>query len=317
MSGAQDFEAKPGQHAIFMVFGLPDPKKAKPAAQEVCGLLGAWVRSMLGRFPGSETGAVMGFGAEAWPALFPNRPRPPELKIFEEIRGERHVAPSTPGDLFFHVRASRMDVCQELAQNISRIISGAAIPVDETQGYRLFDGRAAVGFVDGTENPEAEDATRFSRIAAGDLPEGAEELSGGSYALVQKYLHDMAAWEALPVEEQEKAIGRRKHDDRELEDGVKPANAHNAVTNISGEDGSELKIVRANMPFANPSKSEYGTYFIGYAGRFSTTRRMLENMFVGDPPGNTDRLLDFSKAVTGTLFYCPSADLLESLAEDE
>ena len=132
---------------------------------------------------------------------------------------------------------------------------------------------------------------------------------------MQKYLHDMNAWNALPVEEQEKTIGRKKFNDVELSDEEKPANAHNAVTNIQDSAGNDLKIVRANMPFANTSKGEYGTYFIGYAGTFSTTRRMLENMFVGDPAGNTDRLLDFSTAVTGTLFFAPSYDLLETLGE--
>jgi putative iron-dependent peroxidase len=299
-----------------MVLGTPDPQRAKPAVLKVCGLLAAWVRSLMNRFPDSQTGAVMGFGAEAWPALFPDRPVPPELKVFEEIRGDKHVAPSTPGDLFFHLRSSRMDVCQELAGNIIRVLGEVVAPVDETQGFRYFDGRAIIGFVDGTENPEAEEASGFSRIPADALGEALADFKDGSYALVQKYFHDMVAWESLPVEEQEKAIGRRKFDDRELEDDLKPENAHNAVTNIAAEDGSELKIVRANMPFANPSNGEWGTYFIGYAGTFSTTRRMLENMFIGDPVGNTDRLLDFSKAVTGTLFFVPSSDLLESLAEE-
>lgn len=126
-----------------------------------------------------------------------------------------------------------------------------------------------------------------------------------------KSIHDMVAWNALPVEEQEKVIGRRKFNDVELSDEEKPQNAHNAVTNI----GDDLKIVRANMPFANTSKGEYGTYFIGYASTFTTTRQMLESMFIGNPVGNTDRLLDFSTAVTGTLFFAPSYDLLSELGE--
>ena len=119
----------------------------------------------------------------------------------------------------------------------------------------------------------------------------------------------MNAWNALPTEEQEKVIGRRKFNDVELTDEEKPANAHNAVSNI----GDDLKIVRGNMPFANTSKGEYGTYFIGYARYFSTTRRMLVNMFIGNPEGNTDRLLDYSTAKTGTLFFVPSFDLLDEI----
>ena len=184
-------------------------------------------------------------------------------------------------------------------------------PIDEVQGFRYYDGRAIIGFVDGTENPEDE-----ARLAAAVIGAEDTDFAGGSYAFVQKYLHDMDAWNALATEEQEKAIGRRKFNDVELSDEEKPENAHNAVTNIEDEHGNELKIVRANMPFANPAKGEFGTYFIGYAGKFSTTRKMLENMFIGDPVGNTDRLLDFSTAATGTLFFIPSAELLEELGED-
>ncbi|MDR2443914.1 MAG: Dyp-type peroxidase [Deltaproteobacteria bacterium] len=317
MSGVQDVEAKPGANAIFMVWGIDDYPKAKEVVSKITGELEALVRSRLNRFPGSETGAVMGFGAQAWAQLFPNRSVPPELEVFKEIKGEKHVAPSTPGDLFFHIRSSRMDICQELAAVISLDLSEVAHSLDETQGFRFFDSRALIGFVDGTENPESLNATQFARIAGDKLFAKSEEFLFGSYALVQKYLHDMKAWEKLPVEEQEKVIGRHKFDDRELTDDLKPENAHNAVTNISDENGEELKIVRANMPFANPSKGEFGTYFIGYSGKFSTTKRMLENMFIGDPPGNTDRLLEFSTPITGTLFFVPSATLLSQLAEED
>ena len=204
------------------------------------------------------------------------------------------------------------NVCLEAASIISAKLQGAVFAIDEVQGFRYYDGRAIIGFVDGTENPEDE-----ARLASATIGDEDAAFKGGSYAFVQKYLHDMNAWNALSTEEQEKAIGRRKFNDVELADDEKPENAHNAVTNIEDADGNELKIVRANMPFANPAKGEFGTYFIGYAGRFSTTRKMLENMFVGEPAGNTDRLLDFSTAATGTLFFVPPATMLEELGESE
>ncbi|MDR1296778.1 MAG: Dyp-type peroxidase [Deltaproteobacteria bacterium] len=310
MSGIQDFAAGPGRNAVIMVYGLPDADKARPAVLELCGKLDALVRSELNRFGDSGTGAVMAFGAGAWPRLFPAQPTPEELRVFEPIRGERHLAPSTPGDLFFHIRSERMDVCQELAGIIGRILDGVAEPVDETHGFKYFDSRAIIGFVDGTENPTGDEKLEFASIGAPGSP-----IDGGSYVFIQKYLHDLKGWDDLPVEEQERAIGRRKFNDLELDDEAKPKNAHNAVTNVKGPGGEELKIVRANIAFANASKGEFGTYFLGYAGKFATTRKMLENMFVGDPVGNTDRLLDFSTAKTGTLFFAPSADLLGKLAE--
>lgn len=307
----QDVTNTPGEHAIFMVFGLQAEDSALKKVKDLCADFSAVAKSMRTRLPNSAISCVMGFGAQAWSKLFPGRSAPKELEVFKEIKGAKHIAVSTPGDIFFHIRASRLDVCHEAALIISSKLHGAVYPIDEVQGFRYFDGRAIIGFVDGTENPEDEE-----RIAFGTIGDEDADFAGGSYAFVQKYLHDMTAWNALSTEEQEKAIGRRKFNDVELSDEEKPENAHNAVTNIEDEDGNELKIVRANMPFANPAKNEFGTYFIGYAGTFSTTRKMLENMFIGDPIGNTDRLLDFSTAVTGTLFFIPSTDLLEELGDD-
>ena len=307
---AQDVTKTPGEHAIFMVFGLVEGENAITTIKELCGKLDFIARSLRNRFPASDASCVMGFGAKAWTRLFPEQPRPKELEVFKEIKGAKHTAPSTPGDLFFHIRASRLDICQEAAALAAAMLGDAVYHIDEVQGFRYLDGRALIGFVDGTENPEADERDAFATIGDEDA-----DFAGGSYAFVQKYLHDMSAWNALPVEEQEKAIGRRKYNDVELDDGEKPENAHNAVTNIKDEDGNELKIVRANMPFANPTRGEFGTYFIGYAGSFATTRKMLENMFMGEPVGNTDRLLDFSSAVTGTLFFVPSREKLEELAE--
>jgi len=133
--------------------------------------------------------------------------------------------------------------------------------------------------------------------------------------IVQKYLHDVAGWNALSTEAQERIIGRTKLSDIELDDAVKATCAHNALTTIV-EDGKEIKIVRDNMPFGRVGDQEFGTYFIGYARSPRTIEQMLENMFVGRPPGNYDRLLDFSVAKTGNLFFVPSATFLENVGDE-
>ena len=306
----QDVTNAPGEHALFMIFGLNSGDGVAEAVKELCGGFAAIPRSLRNRFPTSGMSCLMGFGANAWTRLFPDLSRPAELAVFEEIKGDKHTAPSTPGDLFFHIRGARLDACHEAASIIRTTLGDAVYHIDEVQGFRYLDGRAIIGFVDGTENPEEDERQEFAVIGDED-----PDFTGGSYAFVQKYLHDMRFWNALSTEDQEKAIGRRKYNDQELDDETKPENAHNAVTNIKDDNGNELKIVRANMPFANPTKNEFGTYFIGYAGTFATTRKMLENMFLGEPRGNTDRLLDFSTAVTGTLFFVPSWEALEELAE--
>ena len=305
----QNVTDKPGENAIFMVFSLLEKENTIDIVKDLCNRFPVIIRSMRNRFPEHDISGVMGFGAEAWTFLFPDMPIPKELVLFKEIKGEKHTAVSTPGDLFFHIRSKKQDTCYEISRLISNTLEDATVAVDEVHGFRYFDGRAIIGFVDGTENPDF-DTSKYAVIG-----EYEPDFIGGSYAFVQKYVHDMNKWDSLTTEEQEKVVGRRKYDDWELSDDEKPENAHNAVTNIVDEQGNELKIVRANMPFANPAKREFGTYFIGYASTFSTTRRMLENMFIGDPVGNYDRLLDFSTPVTGTLFFVPGFDLLESLSE--
>jgi len=121
----------------------------------------------------------------------------------------------------------------------------------------------------------------------------------------------MSAWNALSTEDQERVIGRTKLDDIELDDDVKPPNSHLALNVITDDDGNELKILRHNMPFGAIGKAEFGTYYIGYSRTPSVTERMLRNMFLGDPSGNTDRILDFSTAMTGTMFFVPTADFLD------
>ena len=162
----------------------------------------------------------------------------------------------------------------------------------------------------GTENPRNRAAVEAALIGEEDA-----EFANGSYVIVQKYLHDLDGWNRLPTETQERIIGRTKLSDIELEDAVKPTSAHNALT-IIVENGKEVKILRDNMPFGRAGSAEFGTYFIGYSRSPRTIEQMLENMFIGRPAGNYDRLLDFSRAVTGSLFFVPSATFLENLDDE-
>jgi putative iron-dependent peroxidase len=262
-------------------------------------------RSVGFRIPEAELSCVVGVGSALWDRLF-GAPRPTELHPFRALAGARHAAPATPGDLHFHLRAHRLDLCFELARQVTIRLAGHAQVVDEVHGFRSFDERDLLGFVDGTENPEG-DAARAAVLVGDEDP----AFAGGSYVAVQKYLHDLDAWDALPVEEQERAIGRTKLSDIELPDEQKPADSHVVLNTIVGEDGEERQIVRLNMPFGHVGAHEFGTYFIGYARSPDVIEQMLTNMFVGNPPGNSDRILDFSTAVTGNLFFVPSADFLD------
>jgi len=292
--------------AIFLVLTI------EPGGEAIVrDLLADWAglqRAVGFRAP-DALACVAGIGSRAWDRLFAG-PRPAELHPFRELAGTVHRAPATPGDLLFHVRHERMDVCFEFAAQATSRLAGAATVVDEVHGFRYFDERDLLGFVDGTENPVGRAAAAAALV--GDADPG---FAGGSYVIVQKYLHDMAAWNALSTEDQEKAIGRYKLSDIEMPDDVKPANSHVALNTIEEPDGTERQILRANMPFGELGRGEFGTYYIAYAATPSVTEQMLGNMFVGNPPGNHDRVLDFSAAVTGGLFFAPPADFLDDLPD--
>ncbi|HLU02409.1 MAG TPA: Dyp-type peroxidase [Advenella sp.] len=298
------------RNAIFIVATLAQGNEHLAAVRAWCEDVAGLVRSVGTRLPASGLSCVCGFGSDAWDRLF-GQPRPKHLHPFKAIGSGDRIAVSTPGDLLLHIRADEMDMCFELATQLISKLGDAVTVIDEVHGFRYFDQRAIIGFVDGTENPTGREAEDYTVIGDEDQP-----FAGGSYVLVQKYLHDMDAWNALTVEQQEKVIGRTKFANIELDDDVKPTNSHSSLTTVE-ENGRELKIIRDNMPFGRPGMGEFGTYFVGYARMPSIIETMLENMFVGRPAGNYDRLLDFSHAVTGTLFFVPSATLLESLASYE
>jgi len=293
--------------AIFLVLTI-DPG-GEAACRDVLGDWAALERSVGFRAPGPPLACVAAVGSRAWDRLFAG-PRPAELHPFRELVGQRHRAPATPGDLLLHIRHERMDLCFEFATQVMSRLAGAVTVVDEIHGFRFFDDRDLLGFVDGTENPSG--AAAGAAVLVGEADPG---FAVGSYVIVQKYLHDMDGWNALSVEEQERVFGRSKLSDIEMPDGVKPANSHVALNTIVDPDGTQRQIVRANMPFGELGRGEFGTYYIAYAATAAVTELMLTHMFIGDPPGNTDRVLDFSTAITGGLFFAPPADFLDDPPE--
>jgi putative iron-dependent peroxidase len=293
--------------AIFLVVCVRQDSEACARLRSFSSGLSGLTRAV--EFRDIEAGltCIIGFGSDAWDKLF-GSPRPAELHPFREIRSGGRHAVSTAGDILFHIRAKRMDLCFELAAQIMDSMGDTVSIADEVHGFRYFDDRDVIGFVDGTENPRGE-AARDAVIIGDEDP----AFAGGSYVIVQKYLHNMKAWNGLSIEAQEHIIGRRKLSDIELSDAEKPTSAHNALTVVE-ENGKEVKILRDNMPFGRPGHGEFGTYFIGYSRTPRITETMLQNMFVGRPPGNYDRLLDFSHSVTGSLFFVPSTTFLDNIS---
>ncbi|ANZ60048.1 Dyp-type peroxidase [Secundilactobacillus paracollinoides] len=296
-----------GQYIEFttLLLNRKDRDAELAAVQDFAGNYQSILNSMNIRYPDAKLAVAFGFSNAAWTYLFPNADKPKQLVDFEPVKGPKYTAPATPGDLFFHVRAVNEAVVYEIMDQFSEFFRDVTSVVDETHGFRYFEGRAIVGFIDGTENPSTQQAPEYAVIGDED-----PKFIDGSYAFAQKYTHDMDAWKALPTEEQEKTIGRKKFSDRELADEEKSPNAHNIVAQ-DNKDGIEHKIVRMNVPFSDPAKNVTGTYFIGYAREYAIIRRMLEGMFT-----NSDRLLDYSTPINGNMYFIPSLSLVDDIADD-
>lgn len=293
-------------NAIFLTLTLSGENAAMTAFRALCADLPSLLRAVGFRGASASLSCVLGIGSDLWDRLALGA-RPRDLHPFQEIAGVHH-APATPGDILLHIRAERPDFCFELASQIMRRLGPATVIQDETQGFRFFDNRDLLGFVDGTENPDGVD--RRAAVLIGDEDPA---FAGGSYVIAQKYLHDLVRWEALSVEAQERIIGRHKLSDIEFPDADKADFAHNVLTNINDSQGNQLQILRDNMPFGSLARGEFGTYFIGYAREPGRIETMLRNMFVGLPAGNYDRLLDVSTAVTGGLFFVPPQAVLDAI----
>ena len=265
--------------------------------------VGGLVRAVGFRDLGGRLSCNVGIGSSAWDRLrWPSGPR--NCEALQKFAGRYSTAVSTPGDLLFHIRAERADMCFELERLVLEALGDAVAVTDEVQGFRYFEARDLLGFVDGTENPTG-NALPLSSLIQSDDP----DFVGGSYVVVQKYLHKLAAWNALQTSLQESIIGRTKLDNVELDDFGK-RRSHKTLTTIVDADGNEHDILRDNMPFGRPGQSEFGTYFIGYARNLWVIEKMLANMFIGVPEGQYDRILDFSTPITGTTFFVPSSSVL-------
>lgn len=304
----QSIEAPLSRAAIFLVVEIVDGDDAIDSIRTLLDGLDDLIKTVGFRDLGGKLSCIAAIGSALWDRL-DSSSRPAELKPFSPIDGPVHKAPSTPGDLLFHIRAERADLCFELERILLDVLGDAARVVDETSGFRYFDARDLLGFVDGTANPMGQDIPDSALVGEED-----RAFAGGSYVVIQKYLHDLSAWKAIGTEQQERIIGRTKVDNIELDDQTENQKSHKNLATIVDSQGVEHDILRDNMPFGSPGRREFGTYFIGYSRRLWVIEKMLERMFIGEPEGAYDRILDFSTAQTGTTFFAPSRTTLAKLA---
>ena len=305
---AQDVWKDVGENVSFLVFKLTHTNLTtdQAAIAEFSDRSQAIIRSMNIRANTANLKVSIGFSLTAWDYLFPSVPRPKELETFVTLQNDQYQMPGTDGDIFLHIRANSEAVVYEVTRQFMLFLQPITTLLDETKGFRYFEGRAIIGFIDGTEAPNEFDAADYALIGDEDA-----NYINGSYAFAQKWQHDMDIWQHLTTETQEKAVGRHKFDDLELDDDDKLPNAHNVASKLE-VDGQEQKIVRMNVPFSDNTRGETGTYFIGYSRHWNVTKAMLTQMM-----SKADYLLSFSTITSGQLFFIPSRTTLTAIAEGE
>lgn len=306
MIQTQSIEAPLTPSATFLVLSVASTPEAIQTVRSTITAVADLVKNVGFRDIKAALTCIVGIGSDIWDALT-SLPRPSELHPFPAVHGATHTAVSTPGDIFFHIRSERQDLCFELERQLMDRLGESVSVNDKTVGFRYFDMRDLLGFVDGTANPVGPDIRSSAVVDSEDA-----SAMGGSYVVVQKYVHDMKSWKCLSVAQQEAIIGRTKMDNVELDDADTGQLSHKSLATIE-KDGIEYDILRHNMPFGDPSKNEFGTYFIGYSRYLWTIEEMIRRMFVGSPSSKHDRLLDFSKPLTGTTFFAPAPSLLVRL----
>jgi putative iron-dependent peroxidase len=306
---AQSIDAPLSRAAVFLVVTVGSDLDALANVCAALDGLDDLVKTVGFRDLSGRLSCIVGIGSRLWDRLHIDK-RPRELKPFSPIQGPVHTAPATAGDLLFHIRSERPDMCFEFERLLLDSLGASVTVVDEVSGFRYFDARDLLGFVDGTANPTGPDLPNSALVGDEDA-----EFGGGSYVVVQKYLHEMEGWKKTSTPVQEEIMGRTKIDNIEIDDDSAPRKSHKSLATIVDSDGNEYDILRDNMPFGRPGQREFGTYFIGYSRYLWVIEKMLQRMYVGDPPGAYDRLLDFSTPHTGITFFAPARPTLQALVQ--
>lgn len=295
---------EPGPAALFLILRV-DAAAAPAPLRKALAQLPALTAKVAALDPRAKLVSAVALGPEQWQRLSPGAV-PAALRPFAALTGAGGSAPATGGDLLLHLISKREDLNVELALRVRAALGSAASVEEEVHGFRYLDSRDLTGFIDGTENPKGK-----GRAAAALIGKQDARFAGGSYVFTQRYVHDLARWAALPVAEQEQIIGRKKRDSVELSDTHKPPTAHIARTVIE-ENGEELEILRHSFPYARAG--EAGLFFIAYTRDLAIPQKMLARMLGTSGDGLHDRLMEYSRAVSGAHFFAPSLPVLKALA---
>ncbi|ENX11070.1 Dyp-type peroxidase [Acinetobacter variabilis] len=295
----------PSDHARFIVLRLKD--LSIEDFKERLEQLFTTRDRLITQHPNAQIKTAVAFGPELWSKLYEQAPA--GFKQLEPIQGSFNM-PVVPADVLIHIASTRADICFALSQSFFEGIRDQVEVLDERVCFRYFDGRDITGFIDGTENPQFPD----DRAEVALLGEDAGIFQDGSFIFAQRYAHNLDKWKKLKVDAQEQVMGRTKLESIELEDEVKPANAHIARTVVEDEEGEEMEILRHSLPYGD-GRGDQGLFFIAYTKDLKIIDAMLVRMFGTSGDGIHDCLLHFVTPMDGAYYFAPSEELLEEVLE--
>lgn len=252
----------------------------------------------------NEISVVICFGKKAWNWINPSW-SPDGFADYQEVKGSTgYSMPATQRDLFFWINSNKKDDNFDAARSIQKALAGVATLELEQDGFRYHDSRDFTGFIDGTENPEEDERYPIACVEKG------KPGAGGSHVFSQKWIHDLEAFHALPVKVQEKIIGRTKPDSIELKDDDMPDDSH--VSRADAKvDGVAMKIYRRSTPYGNIN--EHGLFFLAFACDPYRVQIQLERMTGATDDKIHDKLMEYSKPVTGSYWFAPTVEDLKEI----
>lgn len=277
-------------HHLYLEFDTPTVTSALPGAN----LLAT---------PVSRVHETFAFSGKVLDGI-DHRLVPPNLKPFEEIVGrDNNVAPATQGDVFIWIQSNQRDEVFARGLAWTRALADFAQLKNEEHGFLFRDSRDLTGFIDGTSNPKDEERHNVALI-----PSGAH--AGGSFVLTQRWLHDLSAFHAQEIEDQERVIGRTKKSSIELEEEHMPPDSHVSRTEIERE-GSEIEIYRRSTPTGG--LTDAGLYFLAFSAELQRFTWILESMFGSSKDGLRDHLLTFTRPLSGSFYFAPNVQALRHI----
>ncbi|KGJ95267.1 Dyp-type peroxidase [Colwellia psychrerythraea] len=298
--------AEPNLHGNYLLFNALDDKNA-------------FIRAAISRLPKlfdnyseqfSEANliGVVAIGDAYWDEFYPEA-RPALLAPFPTMHSDDRVAPTNSYDIYIEIRSDRADVNHIVSTKVCQLLGDSVELIEQVQAFRFLDGRDLTGFVDGTENPQGLHRRDVALVKAQDDI----NFVGGSYLHTQRYQHNLTLWNSLAEHEQEDVYGRTKLDNVEYDSDDKPLTAHTKRTSLKDEQGNSIEIVRQSMPYGDMKRK--GLFFVSYCQSPKPFEIMLKSMIYGDGHGNSDHLLKYTQAETGSAFFAPSLTFLAHVAD--